>query len=125
VFATNLKAPFVEKLRPHYTRDICAGVHGVSQGVNLDFPYSRYLNVRAGHTRDLYLPLGPVSKVLTFKKDRKLVVASSNSTVAANIIKQVWLYRTPSVYTGRGVRIKHSKPIRKAGKKDKQKGKVF
>ena len=34
-------------------------------------------------------------------------------------------YRQPSVYTGRGLRTKKGVLVRKAGKKDKQKGKAF
>lgn len=62
---------------------------------------------------------------VTKKKDRKLIVAGLSPNVSGAVAKRVHSYRPPSAYTGRGARIKHAKPVRKAGKKDKQKGKIF
>jgi ribosomal protein L6P/L9E len=73
----------------------------------------------------MYLPLSKNVKCITSKKDRKLAIMSTDKILSANLAKTVYLYRTPSVYTGRGVRIKHARPARKAGKKDKQKGRAF
>lgn len=81
--------------------------------------YNRYLVVRAGHTSDLYIPLIQNVNVKTFKKDRKLVIFGSNKQLIYNIARQVYEYRKPSIYTGRGVRRKHIKVVRKAGKRDK------
>jgi len=64
-------------------------------------------------------------RCVTKKKDRKLVIISEDKILAGNLARFVHLYRAPSVYTGRGVRMKHLKPLRKAGKKDKQRGKAF
>ena len=54
-----------------------------------DFCYSRYLLIRAGHTKDSYRPLIPVNSALTSKKDRKLVVINNNKIVLADIAKQL------------------------------------
>ena len=93
--------------------------------VHLEYPYSKYLIIRAGHTTDLYQPIPIGIFIKTLKKDRKLVVYGRNQTSVNYISKQIAQYRIPSVYTGRGIRFKRQKIIRKAGKKDKQKGKVF
>ncbi len=89
-----------------------------------EFTFNSYLIIRAGHTVDLYmgLPAGVLCRIT--KKDRKLVLISNNK--ATNYLAHlVTEYRKTSVYTGRGVRTKHLVSIRKAGKKDKQKGKAF
>jgi ribosomal protein L6P/L9E len=116
---------FVESTRPLHAGHDFDEAQEISQVCNFEFPANRYLSVRAGHTRDLYLPLGSKIRCLTSKKDRKLAILSSNKILSANLAKSVHLYRTPSVYTGRGVRVKHIRPLRKAGKKDKQKGRAF
>ena len=90
-----------------------------------DLPYSQYLVVRAGHTKDIFMPLNKRVKTHISKKDRKLVVSAQYKMEATNLSKLIWLYRTPSVYTGRGIRAKHIYHLRKVGKKDKQKGKSF
>jgi hypothetical protein len=92
---------------------------------SLEFPYSRYLVVRAGHTEDLYLPLEKNVFIKTSKKDRKMIIYGPNKQQVNNLARSIFNYRPPSVYTGRGIRRKHLKPIRKEGKKDKQKGKSF
>jgi ribosomal protein L6P/L9E len=97
----------------------------LSIAARAEFYASRYLVLRAGHTRDLCIPLRNVAVYLTAKKDRKFVVASPNAVEALAFAKRVYNYRPPSAYTGRGVRVKHAKPARKAGKKDKQRGRAF
>jgi len=92
---------------------------------SIEFPYARYLVIRAGHTKDLYLPLLEGVYIKTSKKDRKMVIYGPNKQQINNLARAIFNYRQPSVYTGRGIRRKHLKPIRKAGKKDKQKGKAF
>ena len=122
----NLLSPnFVEQLRPIYSGLAGEDCQELTQVTMFEFPKNRYLMVRAGHTRDLSIPMHSVVTCTTSKKDRKLVIASNNKILAANLARTVHLYRAPSVYTGRGVRIKHVKPLRKAGKKDKQRGKAF
>jgi len=92
---------------------------------SIEFPYSRYLIVRAGHTEDLYLPLKKNMFIKTSKKDRKMVIYGPDKQQINNLARHIFNYRPPSVYTGRGIRRKHLKPTRKEGKKDKQKGKSF
>lgn len=87
--------------------------------------YRRFLVIRAGHTTDLYYGIPPGLFVRVLKKDRKLVIFGQSAAGVSYFSKVVSLYRLPSAYTGRGIRYKHIKPIRKAGKKDKQKGKSF
>jgi ribosomal protein L6P/L9E len=83
--------------------------------------YSRYLIVRAGHTKDKFISLPIKIKVKTLKKDRKLVIFGLNKQDVSSIAAAINQYRQPSVYTGRGVRYKAVKVLRKAGKTDKQK----
>jgi len=90
-----------------------------------EFPFSRYVIIRAGHTKDLYQPLSQTISVKTSKKDRKLSVSGENRAEVNYLAGAISKYRAPSAYTGRGIRTKHVKPIRKVGKKDKQKGKTF
>lgn len=116
---------FINSTRPLFTDYTMDEAQEVNQVSAFEFPGTRYIAVRAGHTRDLYLPLGVSVKCITSKKDRKLAILSADKIISANLAKTVHLYRPPSVYTGRGVRIKHARPIRKAGKKDKQKGRAF
>jgi hypothetical protein len=116
---------FLDITRPTYTEISATPQIILSRSAIFEFPNERYLSIRAGHTRDMYLPLSNNVRCLTSKKDRKLVIVASNKITAANTAKMVYTYRKPSVYTGRGVRVKHIRPVRKAGKKDKQKGKAF
>jgi ribosomal protein L6P/L9E len=116
---------FANSTRPLFTGLDLDDVQELNQVSAFEFPANKYLSVRAGHTRDLYLPVHSSIRCLTSKKDRKLTILSANKILAANLAKTVHLYRAPSVYTGRGVRVKHVRPIRKAGKKDKQKGRAF
>lgn len=91
----------------------------------LDFKYSRYLILRAGHSVDKYIPLCPEILVRTLKRDRKLVIYGADKNRVAILAHRAFKYRIPSVYTGRGIRRKHIKVIRKAGKRDQQKGRSF
>lgn len=116
---------FIKSTRPIYTGYELDLAQETTQATIFEFPESRYLSIRAGHTSDLYVPLALGVQCKTSKKDRKLAVMSRDKILSANLAKKAHLYRAPSVYTGRGVRVKHIKPIRKAGKKDKQKGKAF
>jgi hypothetical protein len=90
-----------------------------------DFQHFRYLVVRAGHTTDLYFPLPSGIYVKTGKKDRKVILYGPDKGQVNNVARSIFDYRPPSVYTGRGIRRKHLKPIRKAGKRDRQRGRVF
>lgn len=86
---------------------------------------TRYLIIRAGHTTDLYIPLKPSIFIKTAKKERKITIYGKNKQEVQDLVLKIYNYRRPSAYTGRGIRLKHIKPIRKVGKKDKQKGKSF
>jgi ribosomal protein L6P/L9E len=121
----DIKPGFKEKARLIYSESREVDAITKMNNTVVDLPYSLYLLVRAGHTNDLILPLSAGTMALTSKKDRKLAVLGRNSTAVANTAKRIFSYRPPSAYTGRGIRVKHAKPIRKAGKKDKQKGKAF
>jgi ribosomal protein L6P/L9E len=92
---------------------------------NNEFQFSKYLIIRAGHTTDLYVGIPPNINIKISKKDRKLVIFGRSKVAVMALYKKISNYREPSAYTGRGIRTKGTKPIRKAGKKDKQKGKSF
>lgn len=85
-----------------------------------EYPHARYLVVRAGHTKDKFvaLPAGVYAK--TLKKDRKLVLFGRNHIDVSHVASALAAYRAPSVYTGRGLRAKGVKVLRKAGKQDKK-----
>lgn len=85
-----------------------------------EFQHSRYLIVRAGHSTDLYVPLPPGVFVKTSKKDRKLTIYSAAKQEVYNLARQIYDYRRPSPYTGRGIRRKQIRVLRKIGKRDKQ-----
>jgi len=85
-----LDKKFTNFLRPVYSfLDIPNSIASLTQITNLEFPNSKYLIVRAGHTTDLYMPLGTGVYAQNYKKDRKLVVSSTNSVVTSNIAKKV------------------------------------
>jgi len=90
-----------------------------------EFLYNKYLVVRAGHTLDLIQPLPKELYIKTLKKDRKLIIFGQNKNLVNKFASNIYAYRKPSVYTGRGIRRKQIKQLRKEGKKDKQKGKSF
>ncbi len=116
---------FINSTRLVFTDFTLDEAQEMSQAAALELPADRYLCIRAGHTADLYTPINVGIDCITSKKDRKLAIVSTDKRLASNLAKIVHLYRSPSVYTGRGVRIKHVRPVRKAGKKDKQKGRAF
>jgi len=82
--------------------------------------YMRYLLIRAGHTQDKFIPLPNTIYIKTLKKDRKLVIFGMNKQHVSEIAYKIFSYRKPSVYTGRGIRRKKIKVLRKIGKKDKR-----
>jgi ribosomal protein L6P/L9E len=89
------------------------------------FIFNSYLVLRAGHTSDVYVGLPAGLTCYIIKKDRKLVFISRSKGYTNYLATALIRYRPPSVYTGRGLRTKKLAVIRKAGKKDKQKGKSF
>lgn len=89
-----------------------------------EFPYSRYLSLRVGHSFNLYKPIPNYIGVKISHKDRKLVIYGSNKEQVSNYAKVIFKLRQPSVYTGRGIRVKKGFHRRKLGKKDIRKGKV-
>jgi ribosomal protein L6P/L9E len=90
-----------------------------------EFPYYRYLIIRAGHASDLYLPIPKTLLLKISKRDRKAVFISNDKLSLGYFVSNIIKYRSPSIYTGRGIRVKHKIQFKKAGKKDKQKGKTF
>lgn len=90
-----------------------------------EFVFNSYLVIRAGHTSDLYVGLPAGLKCYITKKDRKLVFISHLKERVGYFATSIARYRLPSPYTGRGLRTKKLAVVRKAGKKDKQKGKAF
>ena len=89
-----------------------------------EFPYSRYLVLRVGHSFLIYKSIPNYIGVKVSKKDRKVVIYGANKELASNFAKEIFKLRPPSVYTGRGIRIKKGLHRRKLGKKDIRKGKV-
>lgn len=91
---------------------------------NSEFPYSRYLSLRVGHSFLVYKPIPNYIGVKVSKKDRKLVLYGAVKEQVANFAKVIFKLRPPSIYTGRGIRIKKGMHRRKLGKKDVRKGKA-
>lgn len=89
-----------------------------------EFPYSRYLLLRVGHSFLIYKSIPSYVGIKVSKKDRKVVVYGINKEQVANFAKEIFKLRPPSVYTGRGIRIKKGSHRRKLGKKDIRKGKI-
>jgi ribosomal protein L6P/L9E len=96
----------------------------IEEAFTSEFPFSRYLLLRIGHSFLIYKPIPNYIGVKVTKKDRKLVIYGSNKEQVANFSKSIFLLRVPSIYTGRGIRIKKGQHRRKLGKKDIRKGKV-
>jgi len=90
-----------------------------------EFLDKKYLVLRAGHNVDLIQPIPKKVFVKTKKKDRKLIIFGKNKKIVSNFCKNLYFYRPPSVYTGKGIKYKYAQVVKKAGKKDKQKGKSF
>jgi ribosomal protein L6P/L9E len=97
----------------------------LSKVIDIEYTFHSYLVIRAGHIQDMYLGLFNNMLGYITKKDRKLILIANNKENINYLGTFVTAYRKPSVYTGRGLRIKKIIVIRKAGKKDKQKGKAF
>jgi len=89
-----------------------------------EFPYSRYLLLRVGHSFLVNKSIPNYIGIKVSKKDRKVVVYGANKDQVSNYAKEIFKLRPPSVYTGRGIRIKKGLHRRKLGKKDIRKGKV-
>lgn len=94
------------------------------QLTSVEFPYNRYLSLRVGHSFLVYKPIPNYIGVKVSHKDRKLVIYGANKEQVSNFAKVVFKLRPPSVYTGRGIRIKKGLHRRKLGKKDIRKGKA-
>lgn len=92
--------------------------------VSPEFAHNRYLSLRVGHSFLIFKPIPNYVGVKVHKKDRKLVIYGSNKEQVSNFSKVIFKLRAPSVYTGRGIRIKKGLHRRKLGKKDIRKGKV-
>jgi len=116
------KAYVVKQSRKTINTNLCFGSASVWDKIS-GFAFNKYLVVRAGHTQDCVQPLPKAVFVKILKKDRKLVIYGRNKQQVCLFANVFVSYREPSVYTGRGVREKFVKTMRKAGKKDKQKGK--
>ena len=71
-----------------------------------DFPFSRYLALRLGHSSLICKPVPNYIGIKIAHKDRKLVIYGSNKEQVSNFAIKIFKLRPPSVYTGRGVRIK-------------------
>jgi len=62
------------------------------------------------------IPQNIIIKII--KKNRKIIICSQDKQSLANFTKKLHFYRPPSAYTGRGIRQKHVKVLRKIGKRD-------
>ena len=89
-----------------------------------EFSFNRYLSLRVGHSFLIYKAIPNYISVKVHKKERKLIIYGVNKEHVANFSKIIYKLRPPSVYTGRGIRIKKGSHRRKLGKKDIRKGKV-
>lgn len=89
-----------------------------------EFPYSRYLVLRVGHSFNLYRPVPNYIGVRVGCKERKLVIYGPSKEQVSNYARTIFGLRQPSIYTGRGIRFKGYPHRRKLGKKDIRKGKV-
>jgi len=80
---------FVEARRPIHTNHHASEANTVSNLAKFELLASRYLIVRAGHTRDLSLPLPHEINCRTLKKDRKLIVSSRSKEIASSSARLV------------------------------------
>jgi len=97
----------------------------IKQTVANEFPQERYLLVRVGYSYTLCLPIPNFVGVLVSKKDRKLTIYSQSKVLTSVFSQAIFKLRSPSVYTGRGIRLKKFAHRRKVGKKDVRKGRFF
>lgn len=89
-----------------------------------DFIYKNYLLLRVGHSFNIYLPIPQDIGIKILYKERKVVIFGFDKNKISNFFKKIFKFRPPSVYTGRGIRIKKGNHKRKLGKKDIKKGKI-
>jgi len=89
-----------------------------------EFLSKRYLFMRIGHSFNLYKIIPNYVGIKVLYKDRKVVVYGFNKNIVLNFAKILYNIKPPSVYTGRGIRIKKFNYKRKLGKKDIKKGKI-
>ena len=80
---------FENTLRPLYLNHVENQVLDLVQAANFEFTTSKYLVIRAGHTRDLSIPLRGNTRAKTIKKDRKLTILDKSNVVASNTAKRV------------------------------------
>jgi ribosomal protein L6P/L9E len=92
--------------------------------VTNEFNFKRYLFLRVGHSFNLYKSIPNYIGIKVLHKDRKILIYGCNKNIVENFSSSVYKLRSPSVYTGRGIRIKKFNHIRKLGKKDIKKGKI-
>jgi ribosomal protein L6P/L9E len=92
--------------------------------INNEFIFKKYLFLRVGHSFNLYKSVPNYIGVKVLHKDRKILVYGFNKNLVENFSNSLYKLRMPSVYTGRGIRIKKFNHIRKLGKKDIKKGKI-
>jgi len=83
-----------------------------------EFQYKKYLIIRAGHSVELVQPIPNNIVIKIIKKNRKIIICSQDKQSITNFTKKLYFYRPPSAYTGRGIRQKHVKVLRKIGKRD-------
>jgi len=83
-----------------------------------EFQYKKYLIIRAGHSIELIQPIPNNIIIKINKKNRKISISGQNKQSITNFTKKLYFYRPPSAYTGRGIRQKHIKVLRKIGKRD-------
>jgi ribosomal protein L6P/L9E len=102
-----------------------ANSNELKQVASHEFPSSRYLVARVGYSSLVWLPIPNHLGVVISKKDRKMVLYSVDRSVVSVFARSVYNLRPPSVYTGRGIRVKKFSHRRKVGKKDARKGKFF
>jgi hypothetical protein len=88
-FANLLNYDFLALQRQVYTNSELTDAKEFSKAANFDFTSQNYLMLRAGHTSDLHLPLSSVIKVANSKKNRKLTIVSSISSIVSNITKRL------------------------------------
>jgi large subunit ribosomal protein L6 len=91
---------------------------------NNEFNFKKYLFLRVGHSFNMYKSIPNYIGVKVLHKDRKILVYGFDKNIVENFSRSLYKLRKPSVYTGRGIRIKKFNHIRKLGKKDIKKGKI-
>jgi large subunit ribosomal protein L6 len=116
-----VSVPFVKVF---IIRGIGYQVDIVEVSPTVEFPFSRYLSLRLGHSSLICKPIPNYIGVKIAHKDRKLVIYGASKEHVSNFAVKIFKLRPPSVYTGRGIRIKKGLHRRKLGKKDIRKGKV-